>query len=243
MAKLFIVSTPIGNLQDITLRAIDTLKNADVIACEDTRKTGMLLVQLNIAKKQLISYYEENEQLKIPEIIQLIKSGKNIALVSNAGTPTISDPGYKLIRVCINQGIIVETIPGPSALLTALVSSGLPTDKFMYLGFLPEKQGKKTKYLENLKTIEQPASRQGGYSNITIVFYESPYRLVKTLVSIQEVFGDIDIVICRELTKVFEEIRREKVSQAITHFEKVKPKGEFTIVMNLIGNKQEQNRY
>jgi len=223
MNKLFLVATPIGNLQDISFRAVETLKTVSIIACEDTRKTGQLLKNFDIPNKRLISYYEENEITRILEIVQLIKLGNDIALISNAGTPTISDPGYKLVRECIKQGIVVESIPGPSALLTALISSGLPTDKFMYLGFLPEKQGKKRALLESLKTIQQ-------FNNLTIIVYESPYRLQKTLVQIFEVFGDIDIVIAREMTKVFEETRREKVSQAITHFAKVNPKGEFTIL-------------
>lgn len=215
------VSTPIGNLQDISLRAIKVLKSVPIIACEDTRKTGILLSKFSIPHKQLIPFYQENENSKMDQVIQLIKLGNDVALVSNAGTPTISDPGYKLVRECINQGIRVESIPGASAILAALTSSGLPTDKFMYLGFLPEKQGKKVSLLESCKLLTV---------NCSLICYESPYRLVKSLETIMEVFGDIDIVVCRELTKVFEEIRREKISQSIAHFEKVKPKGEFTLV-------------
>ena len=231
MKKLFLVSTPIGNLQDITLRAIEVLKSVAIIACEDTRKTGMLLKTLDViatsstsprnVNQRLLSYYQENESIRIPEIIQSIKLGNDVALVSNAGTPTISDPGYKLVRDCISAGIEIEAIPGASAFLTALVSSGLPTDKFIYLGFLPEKQGKKLTLLQNCKLLSV---------NCSLICYESPYRLVKSLASIKEVFGDINIVVCRELTKVFEEIRREKISESIAHFEKVKPKGEFTII-------------
>jgi 16S rRNA (cytidine1402-2'-O)-methyltransferase len=241
MGTLYIVSTPIGNMEDITLRARRILSEVDVIACEDTRKTGLLLqniqdkpcevsprTRFHLAK--LISYYEENELRRIPEIIQFLKEGKNVALVSNAGTPTISDPGFKLVRECVSQEIAVEAIPGPSAILTALVSSGLPTDKFLFLGYLPKKQGKRRKLFESLKAIQQPACRQAG---LTIIFYESPYRLIKTLTDLKETFGDIPIVICREMTKIHEEIRREKISDAIKHFEQVQPKGEFTLLLYL----------
>jgi 16S rRNA (cytidine1402-2'-O)-methyltransferase len=224
MNKLYVVSTPIGNLKDITLRAIETLQECDIILCEDTRKTGILLNHLDIHNKKLVSFYEENENNRIEQIIQLIDEGENIALVSNAGTPTISDPGFKLVRECTNKGIQIEAIPGASAILTALVSSGLPTDKFIYLGFLPEKQGKKNTLLENCKLFP---------INGTFVCYESPYRLIKSLITFKEVFGDIEIVVCRELTKVYEEIRREKISEALVNFEKVKPKGEFTIIWKL----------
>jgi len=218
MGKLLLVSTPIGNLQDITLRAKEVLACVEIIACEDTRKTGLLLQKLNIPKKQLLSYYEENEVKKIPEIIQRLKEGKNVALVSNAGTPTISDPGFKLVRECLAWGIKVEPIPGASAILAALVVSGLPTDKFLFLGFLPKKQGKRKKILTSLPP------------KTTIIFFESPYRLLKICQELKKIFGDIQIVICRELTKIHEEIRREPISQSVIHFQKIKPQGEFTII-------------
>ncbi|MCJ7804771.1 16S rRNA (cytidine(1402)-2'-O)-methyltransferase [Patescibacteria group bacterium] len=222
MNKLYLVSTPIGNLKDITLRAIEVLSSVDIIACEDTRKTGLLLQKLNIVNKpQLLSYYEENEQGRIPQIINFLKEGKNVAMVSNAGTPTFSDPGYKLVRECINQNIPVESIPGPSSALTALTVSGLPTDKFLFLGFLPKKTGKRQKVFQSLP------------KKTTVIFFESPFRLLKTLNEIKNLFGDIDIVICRELTKMYEEVRREKISVSINHFLEVKPKGEFTLLFNL----------
>jgi 16S rRNA (cytidine1402-2'-O)-methyltransferase len=224
MGTLYIVATPIGNMEDITLRAIRILAEVDIIACEDTRKTGMLLARLNIPKKKLLSYYEENELKRIPQILQILREGKNMALVSNSGTPTISDPGFKLVRECLNQGIKVEAIPGPSAVLTALVSSGLPTDKFLFLGYLPKKQGKRQEFLKNCKLLTV---------HCTLIFFESPYRLPQTLKDFQEVFGDIEIVICRELTKIHEEIRRETISGAISHFEKTPPKGEFTLLFNI----------
>lgn len=223
MKKLYVVATPIGNINDITIRAIQILKDVEIVACEDTRKTGLLLNRLGIPKKQLLSYYEENEQRRIPEILELLKQGKSIALVSNSGTPTISDPGYKLVRECLNQGIKVEAIPGPSAILTALVSSGLPTDKFLFLGFLPQKQGKRLKLLKNCKLL--PVS-------CTLIFYESPYRLIKTLNDMFVISGDLEIVICRELTKIYEEIKRGKINELITYFEKNQPKGEFTVLFH-----------
>lgn len=229
MGRLYLVSTPIGNLEDITLRAKRILSEVDVIACEDTRKTGLLLARLNLvrgwtSKPKLLSYFEENETRRIPEIIHLLKEGGNVALVSNAGTPTISDPGFKLVRECISQGIQVEAIPGASSILTALVSSGLPTDKFLFLGYLPKKKNKRLNLLKNYTLDARP---------YTLIFFESPHRLLKTLIDLKETFSDIEIVICRELTKIHEEIRREKISQAIAHFEKVKPKGEFTLVFNI----------
>jgi len=220
--KLYLVATPIGNLKDITLRAIEVLSFVEVLACEDTRKTGLLLQKLEIKNKpQLLSYYEENEQGRIPQIINFLNEGQNVALVSNAGTPTISDPGFKLVRECVNQGIFVESIPGSSSVLTALTVSGLPTDKFLFLGFLPKKEGKRKTILESLP------------KKTTIIFFESPFRLLKTLKELKEIFGDINLVICRELTKVFEEIRREKISASINHFIEVKPKGEFTLLFNI----------
>ena len=220
--KIYLVSTPIGNLKDITLRAIEVLSSVEIIACEDTRKTGLLLEKLEIKNKpQLLSYYEENEQGRIPQIINFLKEGQSVALVSNAGTPTISDPGYKLVRECINENILVESIPGSSSVLTALTVSGLPTDKFLFLGFLPKKEGKRKTIFESLP------------QKTTIIFFESPFRLLKTLKELKKLLGDINVVICRELTKVFEEIRREKIQASIKHFLEVKPKGEFVILFNL----------
>jgi len=218
MGRLYLVSTPIGNLEDITLRAKRILSEVEIIACEDTRKTGLLLKKLRIAKKPLLSYYEENELKRIPQIIKYLKEGRKVALVANAGTPLVSDPGYKLVRACLVEKIGVEAVPGASAVLTALVVSGLPTDRFLFLGFLPKKQGKRKKMLQSLP------------EKTTIIFFESPYRLLKSLAEIKEILADPEVVVCRELTKVHEEIRREKVSQLIKEYEKKKPRGELTLV-------------
>lgn len=237
MGILYIVATPIGNLQDITLRAIKVLQSADAIACEDTRKTGILLSKIlpisnttnttnnSIMRPRLVSYYEQNEQQRIPEIINALKNGLNIALVSDAGTPTISDPGFKLVREAIKEGIRVESIPGPSSVISALVSSGLPTDKFLFLGYPPKKPGHRQNFFQLLTTLLHSVK-------VTFVLFEAPHKLIRTLEEMKEAFGNIDIVICRELTKIHEEIRREKISESIEHFTKVVPKGELVILFN-----------
>ncbi len=225
MGILYIVATPIGNLQDITFRAIETLKKVDAIACEDTRKTGFLLKTFQIPNKMLLSYYEQNETTRIPEIINALKNGLNIALVSDAGTPTISDPGFKLVRECIKMGIKVESIPGPSSLISALVSSGLPTDKFFFVGYPPAKPGHRKKLFENIASMIQ-------IIKATIILFEAPHKLIKTLEELKEVFGDIKIVVARELTKIHEEKRSEKISESLQHFKKINPKGEFVVLLN-----------
>ena len=226
MGTLYLVPTPIGNLQDITLRAIKVLQTVDVIACEDTRKTGILLSQVlpsGSQKPRLVSYYEQNELQRIPEVIAALKDGLNIALVSDAGTPTISDPGFKLVRECIEQGIKVESLPGASSAITALTVSGLPTDKFLFVGYPPKKPGHRKTLFENLTKLP---------IKTTIILFEGPHHLIRTLEGMKGAFGDIDVVICRELTKVFEEIRREKISESVAHFTKTIPKGEFVILFN-----------
>ncbi len=229
MGNLYIVATPIGNLQDITLRAIEVLKTADAIACEDTRKTGMLLsriLSVDINKPRLISYYEQNELQRIPEIISALKNGLNIALVSDAGTPTVSDPGFKLVREAIKEGIKVESIPGPSSVITALTVSGLPTDKFLFVGYPPRKPGHRKTLFHNIASMIR-------IIKVTIIIFEAPHKLLRTLNEMQNEFGDIGIVICRELTKIYEEIRREKISESLIHFENTAPKGEFVILFNI----------
>ncbi len=231
MGILYIVATPIGNLQDITLRAIKILQTVDVIACEDTRKTGLLLHNLasqgetlQRIKPRLVSYYEQNELQRIPEVIAALKDDLNIAMVSDAGTPAISDPGFKLIRECIKEGIKVESIPGPSSVITALVSSGLPTDKFLFLGYPPRKPGHRKTLFESLKQMP---------IKTTVIFFEAPHKILRTLEELKEVFGDIDIILARELTKIHEEIRREKISKLIEYFTKTSPRGEFVLLFNL----------
>lgn len=216
---LYVVSTPIGNLKDITLRAIEVLKSADLIAAEDTRHTRILTGRYDI-KTHLTSYFEHNKITKGEYIIGMLKEGKNIALVSDAGTPGISDPGAHIIKQAIENDIKVEQIPGPSALIAGLVSSGMPTDKFIFEGFLPNKSGARKNRLREFLDEKR-----------TIVFYESPHRLTKTLADILEVFGDIKVACLRELTKKFEEIRRQKVSELISHFTQTKPLGEFVICL------------
>ena len=215
---LYIVSTPIGNLEDITFRAIRILKDSSLIAAEDTRRSKVLLSHYNISTPT-ISYYEHNRYTRIPKLIDHLIDGENIALITDAGTPGISDPAYRLIRAAINSDCRVESIPGASASLAALVASGLPTDRFIFEGFLPHKKGRKGK-LEKVKDIDA-----------TIIFYESPNRLVRTLNDILEYIGDRPIAIGRELSKKFEEIMRGRVSDILSHYNTNKPKGEFVIVI------------
>ncbi|OGD92924.1 16S rRNA (cytidine(1402)-2'-O)-methyltransferase [Candidatus Curtissbacteria bacterium RIFCSPHIGHO2_01_FULL_41_44] len=222
MGTLYIVSTPIGNLKDITLRAIETLKEVDYILCEDTRITGKLLSAYKI-NQEMVVFNDFNENRKTPEIIGDLLKGKKIALVSDAGTPLISDPGYKLVRSAIENNIKVESISGQTAVISALTVSGQPPDKFLFFGYLPKKEGRRRKLLADISSIVQTIK-------LTVVFFESPYRLIDTLKDIQSVFGNIDIVVLRELTKIHEEVRHEKVTDSIEHFLNVKPKGEFTIL-------------
>lgn len=223
MGTLFIVATPIGNLRDITLRAIEILKEADYILCEDTRVTGKLLNDLGI-EKRMVAFNEYNENTKAEEVLAELLADKTIALVSDAGTPLVSDPGYKLVRDAISKGVKIESIPGPSAVITALTVSGLAPDRFLYLGYLPKKDGKRRTLLGEVKTLRDSFKT-------TVIFYESPFRVLETLQVINEVFGDIEVVVTRELTKMHEEVRREKVSESIQHFTKTPPKGEFTILI------------
>lgn len=236
MGKLFIVSTPIGNLEDITLRALRILSEVHVILAEDTRSAHILLAHHKIERpkvlsgveRDIISFFEGNEGRRIPEAVSLLNDGRNVALISESGTPLISDPGYKLVRECIRLGISVEAIPGPTAAIAALTVSGLPPNAFTYLGFLPKKEGKARKVLEGVKNAHEHMSDVK-----TIILYESPHRLLKTLHLIKEVFDDVDVVVARELTKFHEEVRREKVSEAIEYFTKTKPRGEFVVLFKV----------
>ena len=223
--KLYIVATPIGNLGDITFRAIETLRRVDYVVCEDTRVSGKLLNHYQISKKML-AMNDFNEQRKIPDIVADLLLGKNIALLSDAGTPLISDPGYKLVRESIAKGIKVEAIPGASAAICALTVSGLPPDKFLFLGYLPKKEGKRKEIL--LNTNESISKVKA-----TVIVYESPFRLLKTLEDLKEVFGDIEIVVCRELTKMHEEVKKDEISALIAHYSTISPKGELVVLWQL----------
>ena len=217
---LYIVSTPIGNLEDITLRALRILKEVDLIAAEDTRHTGLLLRHFSI-HTPLTSYFEGNEMKKREFILSKLNQGDRIALVSDAGTPGISDPGYRLVRLAIEHEIPVIPIPGPSATITALSVSGLPTDAFLFKGFLPNKSKKRRDLLKQLEEVKE-----------TLIFYESPHRIQETLKDIFETLGDREIVLTRELTKLYEEILRGKVSKIVNWIAERKIKGEITLAIS-----------
>ena len=223
---LFIVSTPIGNLGDITFRAVEILQSVSLVAAEDTRHSKKLFSQYKI-HKPMISYYEHNKFTRIPIIIDQLLNGNDIAMISDAGTPGISDPAYKLIREAIKEEITIESIPGASASLAALISSGLPTDRFIFEGFLPPKKGRKSR-ISKIKD-----------ENATIILYESPKRLQRTLNDLLEVLGDRPAVVSRELTKLHEEIKRGTLSELLSYFMTKTTRGECVI---LIG-KNDQNVY
>ncbi len=216
---LYVVATPIGNLEDMTFRAVRILKEVDCIACEDTRQTRILLNHHDISTRML-SFFEHNELARVPQLIDMIKEGKSIAVVSDAGTPTISDPAFRLVREAHDHGITVVPIPGACAAVTALCVGGLPTDRFVFEGFLPLKKGRRTRWVQ-LQEEER-----------TIVLYESPHRLLKTLGQIQEFLGDRPLVIARELTKKFEELFRGTVTDALEYFQQHAPRGEFVILIS-----------
>ena len=217
---LYIVATPIGNLEDITFRAVRVLQEVDLIACEDTRQTHKLLERYNIANP-LVSYHEHNERMRSADLLRELQAGKNIALVSDAGTPLIADPGYRLVQQARDQGIAVSPIPGASALLTGLSASGLPTDSFSFHGFLPPKKGQRRKLLEELRSSEE-----------TLVFYEAPHRILETLEDIEEILGPRPVVLAREVTKVHEEFLRGTAAEIRDALGK-RPivKGEITLMV------------
>lgn len=225
MAKLSIVPTPIGNLSDISFRAVEVLKSADLILAEDTRTSSVLLQKYDI-HKPMLSHHKFNEHRTIQAVIERIESGEHIALISDAGTPGISDPGFMLSRACAEAGIEVDCLPGPCALVPALVASGLPCDRFVFEGFLPVKKGRQTK----LRSLSEEVR--------TIVLYESPYRVLRTLSQLAEFFGDDrPAAVCRELTKLHQEIRRGSLRELIDHFVENTPRGEFVLV---IGGKEQE---
>ena len=230
MAKLTIVPTPVGNLEDITLRAIRVLKEADLILAEDTRTTGFLLKHFEIQNKML-SHHKFNEHKSVDQLASRIRGGENIALVSDAGTPAISDPGFMLVRACVEQGVDVECLPGATAFVPALVNSGLPCDKFCFEGFPPQKKGRQTRLKE---LAVEPR---------TIIFYESPFRLVKTLTQLSEFMGaERKVSVSREISKLHEETVRGTLSEVISHFSMNEPKGEIVIVLAGLNNKMEKEK-
>ena len=219
MGHLYLVPTPVGNLEDMTYRAVRILREADMVLCEDTRTSSVLLKHFEI-QNRLVAHHKFNEHGTTAGLVQQLKAGATIALVSDAGTPGISDPGFFLAREAIAAGVTVQTLPGATAFVPALVSSGLPCDRFCFEGFLPQKKGRRT-LLEQLKSEER-----------TMIFYESPYRVVKTLQQFAEIFGeDRRVSCCREISKVYEESVRGTLAEVLAHFKEVEPKGEFVIVV------------
>ena len=219
MGMLYIVPTPVGNMEDMTLRAIRILKEVDLVLAEDTRTSGILLKHFDI-HNQLMSHHKFNEHGTSATIVNRLLAGENVALISDAGTPGISDPGFFLVREAVRAGVEVQTLPGATAFVPALVSSGLPCDRFAFEGFLPQKKGRKTK-LESLQAEDR-----------TMIFYESPYRLVKTLQQFAEVFGaERQVSVCREISKIHEESVRGTLAEVIAHFTEHEPRGEIVIVL------------
>jgi len=223
---LYIVSTPIGNLEDLSPRAVACLRDADIVACEDTRRTGLLLSGLGF-KKRLVSYHDHNAARRVPSLIRHLKEGLTVSLVSDAGTPGVSDPAYRAVRAAIDEGIDVIPIPGPSALLAALVVSGLPLDRFVFEGFLSPKRARRKNRLAELSSETR-----------TMVFYESPYRIIAMLTDVMDVLGDREVSVSRELTKLFEETVRGPISSTLETMQESKPRGEYTVVVRGLSAKE-----
>ncbi|MGE0127826.1 MAG: 16S rRNA (cytidine(1402)-2'-O)-methyltransferase [Blastocatellales bacterium] len=222
---LYLVSTPIGNLEDITLRALRVLKEVDLIACEDTRHTRRLLDHFGISKPA-ISYHEHNEQARAAELAERLSRGESIALVTDAGTPGISDPAYRIVTAAIERGVTVTPVPGATAMIAGLVASGLPTDSFLFAGFLPSRKQARRARLEELRS-----------ERATLVFYETPHRIREALIDVRETLGDRQAAIARELTKLHEQFIRGAVSEIAAHFDANKPRGEMTLV--IAGNRDD----
>jgi 16S rRNA (cytidine1402-2'-O)-methyltransferase len=219
--KLYVVGTPIGNLEDITLRAIRTLKEVNLIACEDTRRTAKLLSAYKI-QTPMVSYHEHNEMTRAPELVIQMEQGSSIALVTDAGMPVVSDPGFRLVHLAVRHSIPVIPVPGASAFVAALAASGMPVDKFRFLGFLPSKRGERKKALDDLKDATR-----------TLVFYEAPHRLLDMLKDAREILGEREIVIAREVTKVHEQFLRGTIGSALEYLKKRPVKGELTVLIGL----------
>ena len=224
---LYLVGTPIGNFNDMTYRAVETLKNVDLIAAEDTRNTLNLLNHFDI-KTKITSYHEHNKSSKGQQLLEMLLEGKDVAIVTDAGMPAISDPGEDIVKLCIDNNIEVTTVPGPTAFVSALVMSGLPTKGVVFEGFLSAKNSEREKRLTELKEYKE-----------TVIFYEAPHKLLRTLEHIKNVFGDRDISVSREITKKFEETIRGKISDVIKHFTENNPKGEFVLVLSGAEEKEE----
>ena len=220
LGTLYVVATPIGNLADITQRAIQILKDVELIACEDTRHTRKLLQHFGINTKTT-SYHEHNENQRGDELLDLLKQGSDIAVVSDAGTPAISDPGFRLVRSAIENEITVVPVPGPSALITALVAAGLPTDEFFFAGFLPARASARQTRLRELASVPG-----------TLIFYEAPHRLAATLKDAYETLGEREAVVARELTKLHEEVKRGRLSDLVEHYSQVEPRGEIVLLID-----------
>lgn len=218
---LYVTATPIGNLEDVTLRALRVLKEADYVLCEDTRRTGILLSHFEIKGKKLVSLQEHNEERKIPFVLKDLADGKNIVLVTDSGTPAISDPGFKLIRECIRNSILVIPIPGPNAALSALIASGFATDSFVFYGFVPKKEKARKEFFERIKE-----------NGKTAIIYESPYRLVKALEAMKDIMPERKVCVCREMTKKFEEFVRGNADEVYNMLKGKEVKGEITIVLD-----------
>lgn len=218
--RVVLVPTPIGNAGDITLRAIDALKEADRIACEDTRHSAPLLARLGIQGKPLVALHDHNEIKRIPDLLEAVRSGETVAVVTDAGMPGVSDPGYRIVQACIEGGLSVEVLPGPSAVLTALVGSGLPVHAFRFLGFLPVKKGRR------LAVLEESLETEG-----TTIFFESPHRLLSTLELLAESHPDARCCVARELTKKFETYHRGPSAELLAHFRTHPPKGEIVFLL------------
>lgn len=222
---LYIVATPIGNLADITLRSIEILKQVDTVICEDSRRTSILLNHYQIKKPMLI-LNDFNEARVMLTLIEQLKSGVNMALVSDAGTPLVSDPGFKLVRECIEQKIPVDSIPGPSSVITALTLSGLPPDKFFFLGYLPEKPGQRKNMLQKLSTINETIKT-------TFIIFVAPHKLIKTLEDIKNTLGDIEVALAHELTKTHQSVEKQTPQVWIETFNQHPPKGEYIMLIHL----------
>ena len=219
MGKLFVVPTPVGNLEDMTFRAVRVLKEVDLILAEDTRTSSVLLKHFEI-KKPMMSHHKFNEHKTIEGVVARLEAGENIALISDAGTPGISDPGFLVVRECVRHGIEVQCLPGATAFVPALVSSGLPNDRFCFEGFLPQKKGRMTRLI----TLQSEVR--------TMIFYESPYRLVKTLTQFSEYFGaEREVAVCREISKLHEECVRGALAEVIEHFKANEPRGEIVVIL------------